>query len=155
PPGINVHLPEVGDVQGLVEIVVERLQRPAPGVFEDVAVIHLDEVRRVAPGDLRGEPRPVIAPAGELAGDRHVGGDALVGLDRLEGAVRPLLRAPPQEAQARRLGPCRTATEGCERQGRRAAAKYTSPVERDRHSRVLPQDIPAGSGTGYRLFAVL
>ena len=47
--------------------VVERQQHAAARVLEDVAVVHLHDVGGVAAGGLRGEPRPVVVPAGALA----------------------------------------------------------------------------------------
>ena len=49
--------------------LVERQQHAAARVLEDVAVVHLHDVGRVAAGGLRREPGPVVVPAGALALD--------------------------------------------------------------------------------------
>ncbi len=92
-------LAEIGDAQLLRHEGVERQQGAAPGIFVDVAVIHLQDVGGVASRGLGRQARPVIAPAERLTVDRHPGMARRIELVDLEGAIGALLAAPPVHAQ--------------------------------------------------------
>ena len=103
PAGIDVHLAEILDLQALADVIVQRRQRAATAIFEDIAIIHLNQVGRIAARNLRGKTRPIIAPACEFTGNIEIRLDLLIGCYRLVGAVGALLRPPPQHAKARGL----------------------------------------------------
>src|SRR5262249_46575090 len=119
PAAIDRLLAEILDLESLRQILVERQERASPRIFGYVTVIHLNEVRGVAPGSLPRGPGPILAPAQRLAiyGDPRILG--AIELVDLEGAVGPLLAAPPIHAKALLLGP-RPAAEHDERRYRGA-----------------------------------
>jgi len=92
-------LVEIAEVQPLADILVERLHRTALGVFDDIAVIHLEHVRGVAAGHLRAQLRPVVVEGVEFL----VVGEARIGLGEQIahriGAVGAGLAAPPVEPE--------------------------------------------------------
>ena len=87
PAAVERCLVEVGDVERLAEELVERQQRAAAGIFRDIAVIHLDQVRRIAAGRLGGEARPVIAPGQGLTVDLYARVSLLIERGRFQGTV--------------------------------------------------------------------
>ncbi|QTK81081.1 Hypothetical protein AT6N2_L0108 [Agrobacterium tumefaciens] len=113
PAGIDVHLAEILDLQALANILVQRRKRAATAIFEDVAIIHLDQVRRIAARHLGGKARPVIAPAGEFPGNVEIRLNLLIGCYRLVGAIGALLRTPPQHAKSRGLRLRRPSSKCC------------------------------------------
>ena len=112
-PGVDGEQPVVdhAGVQGIgvdavgVEVRGGQIQQDLPArVLGEVALVHLDDVRCVPAGDLRGELVPVAAPVTRLGGDREVGLDVLIGLQGSAGELVARRVAPPREAEIPRLG---------------------------------------------------
>ena len=90
---------EVAELQLLAEKFVERGKLLATSIFEDVAIIHLDQVGQVAPGGLGRELLPVVVPGVGLG--NHLGAGLLgVEVDHLVGAAVAIGIAPPDQANA-------------------------------------------------------
>src|SRR5690606_30471404 len=108
--------------------VVEVGEDAAGRVLGEVPLVHLQHVRGVAAGDLGGELVPVPAPVAGLRGDRHLGRDLLVRLERGIGQLITLRVAPPGEAQ--RAARVATASPASALGGVRAAGGKTQQRQR-------------------------
>src|SRR5690606_15230967 len=95
---IEIDLPEIIELQLISQIFIQGTDRASARVLEHVAIVHLDEVGCIAPGNLRRKTRPVIVPAHELGVD----GDTGIGLrEHVDGSICPtgtLVTAPPDHA---------------------------------------------------------
>ncbi len=138
---------EAGHVDRL--LAVERQQRPAPRIFVDVAVIHLDQVRRIAAGGLRRELGPVVAPAEGFRTDLHIRVLRLIGVERRARAPVALRVAPPVGAEPRAgLRPGRMAGRG--ERGCAQSERAESPATDRLHPRPpLRIRIPVPHGSGH------
>ena len=120
---IKLVLVEIAQIQGAADELVERGNGVPLGVFDDVAVIHLNDVGGIAAGGLGGELGPVIVPGEELAFNRRA---AVLGVEvgHPIGAVGTSLAAPEDQAQGLLCKGRRNAGGGGER--RRAEQKLTA-----------------------------
>ena len=118
-------------------LVVERHEQIVRRPLRDVGVVLLHQVRQVLAGGLRGHLGPVVLEAGELIADRDVGILLLEHLDDLDGAVVPILRAPPRESKLNglRCGGRRGGWLGSRRsrRGRRRRARCAASRDHERH----------------------
>ena len=83
----------------VVDVIVHRQQQPVAVPLGDGGVVLLHQVGQVAARGVRRHLGEVVGEARELVGDRDIGVHLLEQLDRLDGAVVAILRAPPGETQ--------------------------------------------------------
>src|SRR5262249_19145138 len=95
---VELVLVEIAEIERLAEKLGEIGELAAPRPFEDVAVVHLDDVGEVLAGGLRGELRPVVGPGIALWRDRYVGMLLAVEVNRRDGALVAIRVTPPDEA---------------------------------------------------------
>ena len=117
---------EVGEVDLLADEGRQIGELAASRIFEDVAVIHLDDVGQILSGGLRRKLRPVVVPRIGFAVDGHAGIAGLVEVGHLVGTLVAIGIAPPDQAEPRIRE--REGYRRCERSERRAGRQ--EPAER-------------------------
>ena len=123
---------EAVELEGAADKFVKRGNGVALGVFDDVAVIHLDDIGGVAARSLGRQLGPVVVPGEELAFD---GGALGLGIEvgHAIGAVGTGLAAPEGQAQARSLGPAGHHARCAGGNQRRAAHQEFAAIDTNSH----------------------
>ena len=107
--GIDGRLVDLGDVEAVADIVVERHDGAVGDIFKQHAIALLDHVGHVAAGNLGGELGEIVGKAKGFTGDDHAGIFLVIEVDDGEGALVALGIAPPEVADllvlAESLGP--------------------------------------------------
>src|SRR5690606_15256847 len=114
------------------DIFIERGNGAALGVFNDIAIVHLDDVWGIAASGFSGELWPIIAPAQEAG----VNFGAIGGLEQVVdaiGAVGTGLTTPEELAQASALREGRAQAHSARSSERRGAQKKLTSVETKCH----------------------